>query len=294
MLKKWFLVLILAFVLAIALSIGVYFIYPGISQLKKINPGKTSFMEYREKEWESKGLNKKAQSIWVPLTRISPFVVKAVLIAEDDKFWDHEGFDFDAIQKAIEEDIKKKKFKIGGSTITQQLAKNLYLSPSKSPVRKIKEAILTWRIEQNLSKKRIIEIYLNVAEWGDGFFGIEMAARRYYGKSASALTAEEAARLAAVLPNPRKYNPTGSSSYVVNRSRKIYGIMIRRGIVIPEYEEIIKEPDEAAGAEVQKTEPQASPGVLKGNPDQNGAPLPEAKKAGDRIKQSEVFDKNEQ
>jgi monofunctional biosynthetic peptidoglycan transglycosylase len=113
-----------------------------------------------------------------------------VLIAEDDKFWTHEGFDYEAIQKAIEKDIKKRKFVLGGSTISQQLAKNLYLTPSKNPVRKIKEAILTWRLEKNLSKKRIIELYLNVVEWGDGLFGIEVAARHHFGKSVSDLTAQ--------------------------------------------------------------------------------------------------------
>jgi len=285
--KKWLLILVSASVLAVALSIGIYFIYPSVSQLKKVNPGKTAFMEYREREWANKGLKKKAQNVWVPLSRISPFVVKAVLIAEDDKFWDHEGFDFDAIQKAVEEDIKKKKFKLGGSTITQQLAKNLYLSPTKSPIRKIKEAILTWRIEKNLSKKRIIELYLNVAEWGDGFFGVEMAARRYYGKSASALTAEEAAHLAAVLPNPRKYNPTGSSNYVANRSRKIYGIMIRRGIVIPEYEEILKEPDDLSGSEGQKTEAHASPDAVK-----EAGLAPGLDRSDDGAKKAEVTEQN--
>jgi len=288
MLKKWLLILVLGLILAVTLNIGIYFFYPGVSQLKKASPRKTAFMEYREKEWESQGLKKKAQSVWVPLTRISPFVVKAVLIAEDDKFWEHEGFDFDAIQKAVEEDIKKKKFKIGGSTITQQLAKNLYLSPSKNPIRKIKEAILTWRIEQNLSKKRIIELYLNVAEWGDGFFGIELAARRYYGKSAAALTAEEAARLAAVLPNPRKYNPTGSSGYVANRSRRIYGIMIRRGIVIPEYEEIIKAPGDEADGAAQKADAGGPTDVVKDAAERKEGPLPETGDGGDQAKKPEM------
>jgi monofunctional biosynthetic peptidoglycan transglycosylase len=180
----------------------------------------------------------------VGLGRISPYALKAVVIAEDDKFWRHEGFDYEAIQKAIEKDLKKKAFKVGGSTISQQLAKNLYLSPSKNPVRKIREAILTWRIERTLSKRRIMELYLNVAEWGDGIFGVEMAARRHFGKPASNLNAREAARLAAVLPNPRRFNPTSDSPYVVARSERIYQIMVRRGIVIPEYEETLKEREE--------------------------------------------------
>jgi monofunctional glycosyltransferase len=233
------------FTLFLILSAGIVlylFLFPDVSKLKKENPGKTSFMEYREREWEREGKKYRIQQEWVPLSRISPYVIKAVLIAEDDKFWSHEGFDYEAIQKAIEKDIKAKKFKLGGSTISQQLAKNLYLSPSKNPIRKIKEAIITWRMERALSKKRILEIYLNVAEWGDrGIFGIEAASRHYFGKTASELSAEEAAKLAAILPNPRKYNPLGESRYVMHRSDLIYSIMVRRGIVVPEYEEVTGE-----------------------------------------------------
>ena len=162
-----------------------------------------------------------------------------MIIAEDDKFYQHEGFDFEAIQKAMEKDLQEGKFKVGGSTISQQLAKNLFLSPSKNPIRKLKEAILTWRLERTLPKKRIIELYLNVVEWGEGIFGIETAARNYYRKPASALGPEESARLAAVLPNPRKYNPLSRSKFVVNRSRIFYNIMVRRGIVIPAFEEVM-------------------------------------------------------
>jgi len=175
---------------------------------------------------------------WVPLSRISPYLIKAVLIAEDDKFWRHEGFDYEAIQRAIEKDLKAKKFKSGGSTITQQLARNLFLSPEKSLIRKISEAVITWRMEKVLSKRRILELYLNVAEWGEGIFGVDAASRHYYGKSSSELTPEEAARLAAILPNPRRYSPVGDQRYVINRSNLIYSIMIQRGIVIPEYKEV--------------------------------------------------------
>jgi monofunctional glycosyltransferase len=223
---------------------GRYFIYPNVAYLKKNRPPKTAFMKYREKIWQEKGIKRKITNIWVPLSKVSPYVMKAVIIAEDDKFWSHEGFDFEAMQKALEKDIKKKKFKAGGSTISQQLAKNLYLSPAKNPVRKIKEAILTWRLERQLSKRRIMELYLNVAEWGDGIFGIEAAARKHYGKSAVALTAREAAVLAAVIPNPRRYKPNGTSRYVENQSERIYQIMVRRGIVIPEYDDVISEKDE--------------------------------------------------
>ena len=237
--------LIVLVTLFLSIFIIFQFVYPDVSELKKKNPGKTSFMTYREKEWEREGKKYRINQKWVPLRAISPYLVKAVLIGEDDKFWSHEGFDYEAMQKAVEKDIKAKKFKLGGSTISQQLAKNLYLSPSKNPVRKIREAIITWRMEKALSKKRILELYLNIAEWGDrGIFGIEAAARAYYGKSAAALNAEEAARLASVLPNPRKFNPLGNSRYVVHRSHLIYNIMVRRGIVVPEYEEISETEDE--------------------------------------------------
>ena len=229
--------IIIALISLLLLSIAYYFIFPDVSKLKKENPKKTSFMEYREEEWQKKGKRIEIKQTWIPFSRISPYLVKAVLIAEDDKFWKHEGFDFEAIEKAVEKDIKQKKFKFGGSTISQQLAKNLYLSPSKNPARKIKEAILTWRIEKTLSKKRILELYLNVAEWGEGIFGIGAASFHYYGKPASELSPEEAARLASVLPNPRKYSPTGTSRYVANRSKIIYNIMVKRGIVEPEYED---------------------------------------------------------
>jgi len=200
-------------------------------------------MEYRETASREKGKKYRVYQIWVPFPKISPYLVKAVLIAEDDKFWRHEGFDYEAIQKAIEKDLKAKKFKFGGSTITQQLARNLYLSPEKSILRKVSEAIITWRTEKTLSKRRILELYLNVVEWGDGIFGAEAASRHYYGKSSSELTPEEAARLASVLPNPRKYNPLGDQRYVINRSNLIYSIMVERGIVIPEYKEVTGEND---------------------------------------------------
>ena len=221
-------------------DIGRYFLYPNVAYLKKNSPGKTAFMEYREETWHKKRINKSINTAWVPLSEISPYIVKAVIVAEDDNFWSHEGFDFNAMQKALEKDIKNKKFEAGGSTISQQLAKNLYLTPAKIPIRKIKEAILTWRIERQLSKRRIIELYLNVAEWGDGIFGIELAAQTNFGKHAANLTAREAATLAAILPSPRHYKINGESGYVEGQAERIYQIMVRRGIVIQEYDDVIK------------------------------------------------------
>ncbi|MEI6691723.1 MAG: monofunctional biosynthetic peptidoglycan transglycosylase [Chlorobium sp.] len=221
-------------------DIARYFVYPDVGKLVDENPLKTAFMESREAEWKQEGLDdKKIHQKWVSLRNVSPNLIKAVLIAEDDKFWKHEGFDYQAIERSIEKDIVAKKFKMGGSTISQQLAKNLYLSSSKNPVRKIKEAILTWRIEKKLSKRRILELYVNLVEWGDGIFGIDQAARHYYGVSPAGLTALQASKLASILPNPIKYSPVGTSAYVRNRSRIIYAIMRKRGIFVPDYKEVM-------------------------------------------------------
>ncbi|ASQ91561.1 monofunctional biosynthetic peptidoglycan transglycosylase [Prosthecochloris sp. GSB1] len=213
---------LLLFGLLIAVDIGRYFALPDIGALREKNPEKTAYMRYREQQWRDRGVRKEVRNRWVPLSRISRSLQRAVLVSEDRKFWEHEGFDYEAIEEAVQKNVRKKAFAFGASTITQQLARNLYLSPSKSPVRKLKEAILTWRIERALPKERILELYLNVAEWGDGIFGIEEAARHYYRKSASRLSAREAARLAAVLPNPIRFSPTRPSRYIERRADRIY------------------------------------------------------------------------
>jgi monofunctional biosynthetic peptidoglycan transglycosylase len=226
-----------------AIDVARYFFYPNIDALKDIRPTPTAFMQYRQEEWADKNRDMHITHKWVSMKKISPNIIKAVLIGEDDGFWKHDGFDIKGMENAIERSIKKGTL-AGGSTISQQLSKNLYLSPSKNPVRKIKEAIITWRIEKSLSKRRILEIYLNVAEWGDGIFGIEAAARHYYHKSAKNLTALEASRLAAVLPNPIKYDPKGNQKYVKNRSRIILKIMKRRGVIQSIYKEVMTVPKE--------------------------------------------------
>jgi monofunctional biosynthetic peptidoglycan transglycosylase len=234
--KFWKIILILL-VLG-ALDIGRYFVYPNVSSLKNKQPIPTAFMEYRESQWADENRDMHITQKWVNMNQISPNIIKAVLIGEDDGFYNHDGFDVKGMENAIERSIKKKTL-AGGSTISQQLSKNLYLSPSKNPVRKIKEAIITWRIEKTLSKRRILEIYLNVAEWGDGIFGIEAASHHYYHKSAKNLSGDEAAHLAAVLPNPIKYNPTGNQKYVINRARIILKTMKRRGVIQSIYKEVM-------------------------------------------------------
>ncbi|MBI5234727.1 MAG: monofunctional biosynthetic peptidoglycan transglycosylase [Deltaproteobacteria bacterium] len=252
----------------IALLGATYFvIMPDVAALNKTNPKKTSFMRHAEARWIVQGKKKKVVQEWVKYSGISPYLVKAVVIAEDDKFYSHEGFDIEAMRVAMEKDLKAGRLKAGGSTISQQLVKNLYLTPEKSAIRKLKEALITWRLEIALPKRRILEIYLNVVEWGDGIYGAEAASRHYFGKAAVDLTPMEAARLAVVLPSPRRLNPAGEQSYVKARAELIYGIMQRRGIVPQEYLEAGEDepardaalPDAAPGNSPQKTTLPASP-----------------------------------
>ncbi len=233
--------IILAILFVFSLDILRYFVTPDVADLKLHNPIPTAFMEYRQAQWADENREIQINQKWVSIKKISPNLIKAVLIGEDDGFYKHDGFDVKGMENALERSIQKGTL-AGGSTISQQLSKNLYLSPSKNPIRKLKEAILTYRIEKTLSKRRILEIYLNVAEWGDGIFGIEAAARHYYGKSAKNLSAREASRLAAVLPNPIRFNPLGRQKYVKNRSAVIYKILMRRGVVIQSYKEVMAPP----------------------------------------------------
>jgi len=223
---------------------GTYFIYPNVGALATKNPDKTAFMQWREQQWAEKGEKKRITQHWVPITQVSPALLKAVLIGEDDKFYQHEGFDYEALEQAFEKNLKAGRFASGGSTISQQLTKNLFLSPEKSLTRKLKEAILTWRLEHALTKRRILELYVNVAEWGDGIFGIEAASRHYYHKPASALSTMEAARLASVLPNPIRFNPLGEQKYVTFRANLIHSIMVRRGLAIDDFQEVMDTRDE--------------------------------------------------
>ncbi len=169
------------------------------------NPSQTSFMSLRLDELREKDPQARLKYRWVPYKQISVQLKRAVIAAEDDKFVDHDGFDWEGMQKALEKNQKKGKAVAGGSTISQQLAKNLFLTPSKSYWRKAEEAIITVMIELVWDKRRILEIYLNVVEWGNGIFGAEAAAQRYFGITAAQLSAAQAARIAVMLPNPRKF-----------------------------------------------------------------------------------------
>lgn len=170
------------------------------------NPDSSAFMEDRLEVMQEKNPDAELRHQWAPYQRISINLKRAVIAAEDAKFVDHEGFDWEGIQKAYEKNLKKGKIVAGGSTISQQLAKNLFLSTKRTPWRKLEEAAITLMLEQMMSKRRILEIYLNVIEWGNGVFGAEAAARHYFHSSAGNLGAEQAAKLAAMVPNPRYYD----------------------------------------------------------------------------------------
>ncbi|MFT4170947.1 MAG: monofunctional biosynthetic peptidoglycan transglycosylase [Rhodocyclaceae bacterium] len=172
---------------------------------KWMPPAQTSFMSLRLSELRDKDANAQIKYQWVPYERISDNLKRAVVAAEDDRFVDHDGFDWEGIQNALEKNQRRGKPVAGGSTISQQLAKNLFLTPSRSYVRKAEEALITVMIETLWSKRRILEVYLNVVEWGNGIFGAEAAARRYYSIPAAQLSAQQAAHIAVMLPNPRKF-----------------------------------------------------------------------------------------
>jgi len=200
-----------------------------LQALRKNNPGQTALMLQRVAEAASAGKNFSINQQWIPLSRMSTNLVHAVIVSEDGTFYSHEGVDWYEVEESIMKNLKKGKAARGASTISQQLAKNLYLSTSKDFLRKFKELVITLRMERALSKRRILEIYLNVIEWGDGVFGAEAASQKYFGKSALLLTREEAAQLAAVIPNPRRYNPNGSSLYIAHRISMILNRMAARG-----------------------------------------------------------------
>ena len=189
------------------------------------NPGETRFMEIRLTELRQKVPEAQLKKQWVPYERISIHLKRAIIASEDAKFVDHEGFDWEGMQKALEKNQKKGRFAAGGSTISQQLAKNLFLTPTKSYFRKAEEAIITLMLENLWSKRRILEVYLNVIEWGNGVFGAEAAARHYYNASAAQLGPEQAARLAGMVPNPRYYDRNRNAPGLGRKTAIILGRM---------------------------------------------------------------------
>ncbi|MBN2336994.1 MAG: monofunctional biosynthetic peptidoglycan transglycosylase [Acidobacteria bacterium] len=204
-----------------------WLVFPDTAALARTNPASTAWMELREREARKDKRPVRRRHQWRPLSSISPHLKNAVLVTEDAAFFQHEGIDYDEIREAMKINLEKGEIVRGASTITQQLAKNLYLSPSRSPLRKAKELLITRSLEKNLTKRRIFELYLNVIEWGDGIYGAEAAARAYYGKSAAHLGRDEAAALAAVIINPRRYSPVNPNRRIRSRIRTIRARMER-------------------------------------------------------------------
>ena len=194
---------------------------PTVDYLRENNPDATSLMRERWDEAREAGKEPKRIQQWVPLDDISERIIQAVVMGEDASFFTHRGFDFYEIRESIRKNIERGRFVRGASTITQQLAKNLFLSTEKSLNRKLKEAILTYRLERDLSKRRILEIYLNVIEWGENIYGVEAAARIYFGKRASQLDAAESALLAGMIPNPRRLHPSKNMEALKVRQERI-------------------------------------------------------------------------
>ena len=204
-----------------ALIAYAYLTLPDVRALRTANPPSTAFIDLRVREARARGQTSRRVQVWVGYDSISRDLVRAVLVAEDDAFWQHEGVDFAQIQESLQADWERGRMLRGGSTITQQLAKNLYLSPSRNPLRKLRELIIARRLEAELTKTRILEIYLNVIEWGDGVYGAEAAARTYFHKRAAELTPSDAALLAAVIINPRALNPSRPTARIVRRQQLI-------------------------------------------------------------------------
>ena len=189
------------------------------------NPQSTAFMRARLEAMRTEQPRARIYQRWLPYRRISANLKRAVVAAEDAKFSSHNGFDWDEIQRAFERNIREGEIVRGGSTITQQLAKNLFLSGERTWWRKGEEALIAVMLESIMSKRRILEIYLNVIEWGDGIFGAEAAARHHFGESAAALDPEQAARLAAMVPSPRRYLPGSYTPYLAERTATILARM---------------------------------------------------------------------
>lgn len=211
-LKSFFIAVVLGFLAY------EYVRFPDVAALKKMNPRATALMELRDEEYLSRGRRPVRRQIWVPYEAVSEHLKKAIVISEDAAFFSHNGVDFYELKEAFWKDWETGQLKRGGSTITMQLARNLYLSPSKNPLRKLREIAIAFQLERELSKKRIFELYLNVVEWGHGIYGAEAAARHYLGKPAAALTPADAATLAGLLPSPR------------NPGKK--GLLFRRNLIL--------------------------------------------------------------
>jgi len=225
LLPLWRMFCYFAGALLLAIALYQFWFFAQILYWSGHNPQTTRFMDARLEALRQKNPAARLQHQWADYDRISVNLKRAIIVAEDAKFVDHDGFDWEGIQRALEKNQRRGKIVAGGSTITQQLAKNLFLSGERSALRKGQEAIITVMLEAVLDKRRIFEMYLNVAEWGEGLFGAEAAARHYFGVGVASLDPEQAARLAAMLPRPRYYDKNRDSLYLASYSETILSHM---------------------------------------------------------------------
>ena len=206
---------------------------PGIRASAWANPSSTAIREFREEQILKTGKKPHSLMQWRRLDQISPYLLHAVVLSEDDTFYQHHGFDMEQLKRAAQINWERKRFAFGASTITQQLARTLYLSSHKNLLRKAKEALITRRLEKTLPKKRILELYLNVVEWGPQVYGAEAASQHFFNKPASELTPEEAISLAVILPSPRRWNPLSDRKFISGRKSILYDRMVMAHYIVP-------------------------------------------------------------
>lgn len=284
MLKRLFLILLLVVLLGL---IWEWATFPDTAKLASENPATTAFMEQRKRDLRAEGKPDALLYTFVRYDRISPYLRRAVLVAEDNDFYEHQGVDMKAMKEAVQRDWKRRKITHGGSTITQQLAKNLYLSKSRNPLRKIKEYFLARSLERHLSKKRILELYLNVVEMGERVYGAEAGSRFYFRRSAAALTPQQAALLAGCLPNPRVMSPGAPNKRLRARQRMILSRMRRWGYLMEEEVLTEKKPEAPAAPPALDTALQQTPPTDTATP---ATPPPTETTATETTETSETTD----
>jgi monofunctional biosynthetic peptidoglycan transglycosylase len=266
---------LLALLVLAALAAWVAAGLPSRSDVRALatrNPERTRLMEQREEEARTEGRRVRTVQLFVPLAEVSRHLIHAVIASEDQNFFGHAGVDWGAIQDSLAKDVEKRRFARGGSTITQQLAKNLYFGTAKTPVRKLREMIVARWLEDDLTKARILALYLNVIEWGDGVYGCEAAARRWYGKPASALSETEAAALAAMIPNPRRINPSVSPGRLGRATRRVLWLMARAGYIGRDVAGLGAEPPAEPVEEDSGADADAPPDAGGAGPEPEAAP----------------------
>jgi monofunctional biosynthetic peptidoglycan transglycosylase len=248
-----------------------------VRALRTRSPGLTRLMAQRREEARVRGRRARIAQAVVPLASVSRHLIHAVLAAEDQKFFGHGGVDWDAIQESLERNVEKRRFARGGSTITQQLAKNLYFGTRRTPLRKLRELVVTRWLEDDLGKPQILALYLNVIEWGDGIYGAEAAARHWYGKPAAALSATEAAGLAAMIPNPRRINPERSPARHERATRRVLWLMGQAGYIGRDVAPLGAEPPAepvADDEEAEEVPPLPPPSLPPPSPTSDSSPSP--------------------